>query len=196
MVSSQTRRAVGSVLLAMLTGSLVPSSTEAWTTAQPHLMRIVSAGSSSSPSSSPASPLTGVPSLSTRAVTRWDEHLNLAKREHHRKNWGQVRQLCTGVISIADDWTAVEQAHLRLALAEQKDQRVDAARRAFQVRVVRLLAWLVVAQWLCCLLLWRACSLLQVRLQKKINVLVDTSTSTYVSASYSSRNYVPIYPKM
>lgn len=38
------------------------------------------------------------------------------------------------MISIADDWTAVEQAHLRLALAEQKDQRVDAARRAFQVR--------------------------------------------------------------
>ncbi|CAM9512381.1 unnamed protein product, partial [Laminaria digitata] len=105
--------------------------TEAWATAQPHLMRAASTVSSS-PSSFPASPLTGVPSLSTRAVTRWDEHLNLAKREHHRKNWGQVRQLCTGVISIADDWTAVEQAHLRLALAEQKDGRVDAARRAFQ----------------------------------------------------------------
>ena len=136
---SSSATAVGSLLVAMLTGSFVPTSTEAWTTAQPHLMRATSAASSPR-----ASPLTGVPSLSTRAVTRWDEHLNLARREHHRKNWGQVRQVCAGVISIADDWTAQEQAHLRLALAEQKAQRVDAARRAFQVRVGRLLCSLAV----------------------------------------------------
>jgi len=45
-----------------------------------------------------------------------------------------VRRWCGKVIGISDDWNAVEQAHLRLALAEQKLGGADGARRAFQVR--------------------------------------------------------------
>lgn len=40
---------------------------------------------------------------------------------------------CSRVINIADDWNAVEQAHLRLALAEQKRGGAEAGRKAFQV---------------------------------------------------------------
>ena len=44
-----------------------------------------------------------------------------------------MQQWCTRVIDIADDWNAIEQAHLRLALAEQKRAGADGGRRAFQV---------------------------------------------------------------
>lgn len=70
------------------------------------------------------------------APTRWDRHLDLATAAHNRKHWGQVRLLCSRVIAKADDWSAVEQAHLRLALAEQKDQGIQTARRVFQVGVL------------------------------------------------------------
>lgn len=124
--SNPTMR-VRSLLVTLLAGLLVTRNIEAWGTAvQAHSMRVAVP--------SPSSPLSGVSSSRTRAVTRWDDHLDLARREHRRKNWGQVRLLCTRVINIADDWNAVEQAHLRLALAEQNDKQVDAARRVFQVR--------------------------------------------------------------
>lgn len=73
------------------------------------------------------------PPTAARAVTRWDRHLDMAKNAHKRRDWGHVRLLCSRVISAADDWNAVEQAHLRLALVEQKDEKIDAARRVFQV---------------------------------------------------------------
>lgn len=73
------------------------------------------------------------PSATVRGATRWDNHLDLARCAHRQRRWPQVRELCSRVIICADDWTAVEQAHLRLALAEQNDKRVDAARRVFQV---------------------------------------------------------------
>lgn len=82
-------------------------------------------------SSLSSSPLSG---SATRAATRWDRHLDLARTAHSRRRWPEVRLVCSRVIDVADDWNAVEQAHLRLALAEQNDKRVDAARRAFQVR--------------------------------------------------------------
>lgn len=78
-----------------------------------------------------------------RSTTRWDKHLDLAKSAYRRRHWGQVRQICSRVINVSaashevaacQDWAAVEQAHLRLALAEQQDKQVDAARRTFQVR--------------------------------------------------------------
>lgn len=85
-------------------------------------------------SSLSSSPLSG---SATRAVTRWDRHLDLARTAHSRRRWPEVRVVCSRVIDVSDDWNAVEQAHLRLALAEQNDKRVDAARRAFQVRRIR-----------------------------------------------------------
>lgn len=68
------------------------------------------------------------------ATQQWDRHLDLARNAHRKRHFHQVRELCSRVISIAEDWSAVEQAHLRLALAEQKAKRVEAARRAFQVQ--------------------------------------------------------------
>lgn len=60
---------------------------------------------------------------------------NRAKDAHRKKQWAEVQQWCTRVIDIADDWNAIEQAHLRLALAEQKRAGADGGRRAFQVCV-------------------------------------------------------------
>ncbi|CAM9429949.1 unnamed protein product, partial [Sphacelaria rigidula] len=62
----------------------------------------------------------------------WDGHLELAIAAHQTKCWSVVRLLCRRVISRADDWSAVEQAYLRLALAEQKGEGVNTARRVFQ----------------------------------------------------------------
>lgn len=67
------------------------------------------------------------------ATQQWDRHLDLARNAHRKRHFHLVRELCSRVISIAEDWSAVEQAHLRLALTEQKAKRVEAARRAFQV---------------------------------------------------------------
>lgn len=72
------------------------------------------------------------------APTRWDRHLDLAAAAHNRKHWGEVRLLCSRVIAKADDWSAVEQAHLRLALAEQRNQGIQTARRVFQVSILNL----------------------------------------------------------
>lgn len=60
-------------------------------------------------------------------------HTFRARDAHRKKQWTEVQQWCTRVIDIADDWNAIEQAHLRLALAEQKRTGVDGGRRAFQV---------------------------------------------------------------
>lgn len=56
-----------------------------------------------------------------------------ARAAHRKKQWTEVQQWCARVIDIADDWNAIEQAHLRLALAEQKRAGFDGGRRAFQV---------------------------------------------------------------
>lgn len=60
-------------------------------------------------------------------------HPTRAREAHRKKQWTEVQQWCTRVIDIADDWNALEQAHLRLALAEQKRAGADGGRRAFQV---------------------------------------------------------------
>lgn len=82
------------------------------------------------------------PSPSPLVTNSWDIHLDLAKDAYRKRHWGKVKQICSRVISVSldshsaaavQDWTAVEQAHLRLALAEQQDKQVDAARRTFQV---------------------------------------------------------------
>ncbi|CAM9557355.1 unnamed protein product, partial [Scytosiphon promiscuus] len=67
-----------------------------------------------------------------KPITRWDADLARAREAHREKNWGDVHRLCSKVIDMADDWNAVEQAHLRLALAEQKRCGIDGGRRAFQ----------------------------------------------------------------
>lgn len=75
--------------------------------------------------------------IASHTVTQqWDRHLDLARNAHRKRHFHLVRELCSRVISIAEDWSAVEQAHLRLALAEQKAKRVEAARRAFQVQQI------------------------------------------------------------
>lgn len=56
-----------------------------------------------------------------------------AKDSYRQRNWAEVRRWCGKVIGISDDWNAVEQAHLRLALAEQKLSGAEGGRRAFQV---------------------------------------------------------------
>lgn len=124
------------LLLCQLLAGLLAASTsaDAWVAAgvprtQRSLRVVARAASSAS-----ASPLSEKLVPPTRAATRWDRHLDLARTAHRRKHWGQVRVLCSRVINVADDWNAVEQAHLRLALAEQKSKRVEVARRVFQVR--------------------------------------------------------------
>ncbi len=59
---------------------------------------------------------------------------NRAKDSYRQRNWAEVRRWCGKVIGISDDWNAVEQAHLRLALAEQKLSGAEGGRRAFQVK--------------------------------------------------------------
>lgn len=130
-------------LLYLIAAFLLIGSAEGWAAIAPAHMSMsnfppASSAPSSPPRAFPRPRSSRSPSSSTRAATRWDRHLDLARIAHRRKHWGQVRLLCSRVISVADDWNAVEQAHLRLALAEQKDQRVDAARRVFQVRCDRI----------------------------------------------------------
>ncbi|CAM9787678.1 unnamed protein product, partial [Ectocarpus fasciculatus] len=108
--------------------------TKAWVSPPAHQPRSPGAGAGAASPSTPTSPRFGRSSLSPRSkpLTRWDAQLERARSAHRVKDWTEVQLWCSRVIDLADDWNAVEQAHLRLALAAQKSSGVAGGRRAFQ----------------------------------------------------------------
>ncbi|CAN0017391.1 unnamed protein product, partial [Ectocarpus sp. 6 AP-2014] len=110
------------------------SLTKAWVSPPAHQPRSPGAAGGAAAPSTGASPCFGRSSLSPRSkpLTRWDAQLERARSAHRVKDWTEVQHWCSRVIDLADDWNAVEQAHLRLALAAQKSSGVAGGRRAFQ----------------------------------------------------------------
>ncbi|CAN0285605.1 unnamed protein product [Ectocarpus sp. 12 AP-2014] len=110
------------------------SLTKAWVSPPVHQPRSPGAAGGAVAPSTGASPRFGRSSLSPRSkpLTRWDAQLERARSAHRVKDWTEVQHWCSRVIDLADDWNAVEQAHLRLALAAQKSSGVAGGRRAFQ----------------------------------------------------------------